>query len=183
MPSVMSSCWFVSSSRECQCKMQSLYILYVCLFHKFCLSSCFKLQQGDCYSISMPRKEPKNQEARKYGFTPPCRSELQHFQEALLAGFRFSVYTMFLVLNPKMLLNRTGNQLWFLEASVTESAHQDKHNQGCADCEAPSVSQVAVPPEWRLRLSSAPLHKTESECAQKHMQKWICFNFSFSLGH
>lgn len=114
MPSAVSSCGFVSSLNVCQCKMLSLYILYICLFQKLYFSSCFRVQQGDCFSTGIPSKEHKNRKVRKYVFLSSSsflqRSELQHFQEVLLAGFLFEVYTKFTVLNPVM-LNRTGEPI------------------------------------------------------------------------
>lgn len=125
MLSAVSSHGLVSSLNICQCKMLSLYILYIYLFNKFYFSSCFTVQEEDYYSTGITRKEHKNREVRKCVFSPPPpflqRSELQNFQEVLLAGFLFEVYTMLLVLNP-MMLTRTGESILVFE-SLSLKAH------------------------------------------------------------
>lgn len=68
----------------------------------------------------------------------------------------------------------TNSVFWKL---VTERTCQNKHNQECTDNEAPSVSQVVIAPESRLRLSSASVHEIQWERAQKQIY------FNFSLGH
>lgn len=69
----------------------------------------------------MPRKESPKRETRKYGscrfFSSSSslqRSELQHFEEAMLEGFPFYIYAMLPVLNLRMLNRQTKTDFWKL---------------------------------------------------------------------